>query len=217
MEGEPGEFCGPASQDSPLPIPGAVSFALVEPLARRFVMVAVGDSLRAQPPIRAIERTERMARIAIEPFLLCSSPSGTGVEPRETGGAGDGTRARVWEDEIDENGRPCVRILDGCESGIGATEKITVSESEESECNKEDEQLRPSFSLVFRRPRPRVHFHFSLSDFSLSESELVRETFGLSALVVSALGAFVRSPRAHLMESRAARVFFFGMSCGVIA
>ena len=65
-------------------------------------MEAVGDSLRAQPPILAIERTDRMARRAIDPVFGCvESSGGTGTE--ETG-AGDAALLRAYVDEMEEKG-----------------------------------------------------------------------------------------------------------------
>jgi len=87
-------------------------------------MEVVGDSLRVQPPIFAIERTDRMARTAIDPVFGCvefSAPAtGTGVADREATGAGDTALLRVYPEETDENGPDCVRTLDGWEPDVGA-------------------------------------------------------------------------------------------------
>lgn len=91
FKGDPVELMDPTSQDSPLE--AGESLPLVELFARRLLMVAVGDSLRAQPPIRAMERTERIARMAREPDLGCelssTSKSGRGVPDLDAGRAVD--------------------------------------------------------------------------------------------------------------------------------
>lgn len=121
--GEPAELRDPTSQDSPLPVAPDVSFAIVELFARRLPMVAVGESLRDHPPIRAMDRTERIARSAIEPvFGSSASFSGTGVAARDDTGRGEAERRSVCADDIEETGGDCIRTLDGWEPGAGAVQ-----------------------------------------------------------------------------------------------
>lgn len=122
--GEPAELREPTSHDSPLPTAQVGSLPFIEFFASLFPMEVVGDSLRVQPPIFAIERTDRMARTAIDPVFGCvefSAPAtGTGVADREATGAGDTALLRVYPEETDENGPDCVRTLDGWEPDVGA-------------------------------------------------------------------------------------------------
>lgn len=99
----------PTSQDSPLPAKPPASLPRTELLPRRFPIEAVGDSLLVHPPMRAIDRTERIARTAMEPFFGCglSSPSGVGVDERDLGGGtGEVARLSVEAEEIDAGGGP---------------------------------------------------------------------------------------------------------------
>jgi hypothetical protein len=96
---DPNELRAPTSQDSPLPLATGVAFlALLEPLARRFPMTVVGESLRPQPPSRAIERTDLIARTAIEPDFVSVGWVGGGMEiaaPIRGEGAGEAALLRA--------------------------------------------------------------------------------------------------------------------------
>jgi hypothetical protein len=119
--GEPAALREPTSQDSPLPATAVGSLFFMELFASLFPMDVVGDSLRAQPPILAIERTDRMARRAIDPVFGCiESSAPAGVADREGAGAGDAALFRVYADEMEEKGPDCMRTLDGWEPGAGA-------------------------------------------------------------------------------------------------
>lgn len=112
----------PTSQDSPLPV-GPLPF--VELLASLLPMEVVGDSLRAQPPILAIER---MARSAIDPVFggveSSVATTGTGVTDLEGPGTGDAALPKVYTEEIEETG-PVNRMLDGWDLGSGAGARVS--------------------------------------------------------------------------------------------
>lgn len=112
----------PTSQDSPLPNTDGEA-ALIELSARRFPMSVAGDSLRPQAVIRAMERTDLIARTAMDP-VCGGDPSSLrgrlGGMDRAAEGAGDAERLRVEAEEMEEDGPCSRRILLGWDPGRGA-------------------------------------------------------------------------------------------------